>query len=93
MLSMRRGRGGPLKVRKNLRKENMSIAYEKVKIGLEKSGKVQYLSEVTIEDTDPAKVSYQLSADGQVWPNNEAAEILRLLRKAEPDNNFLVFEG
>lgn len=68
----------------------MSIVYQNVKIGLEQNGETKYLSEIVV---DGESVSYQLSEQGQVWPGTEAAVLLPILRKAEPDNNFLVLNG
>lgn len=68
----------------------MSVVYENVKIGLEQNGETKYLSDVVV---DGENVSYQLSEQGQVWPGTEASVILSLLRKAEPDNNFIVLNG
>lgn len=68
----------------------MSIVYQNIKIGLEQNGETKYLSDVVV---DGESVSYQLSEQGQVWPAVEASALLPILRKAEPDNNFLVLNG
>ena len=68
----------------------MSIVHQNVKIGLEQNGETKYLSDVVV---DGENVSYQLSEQGQVWPAAEASVLLNLLRKAEPDNNFIVLNG
>ena len=68
----------------------MSIVYQNIKIGLEQNGETKYLSDVVV---DGENVSYQLSGQGQVWPNNEAVELIQILRKAEPDKEFLVIDA
>lgn len=68
----------------------MSIVHQNIKIGLEQNGETKYLSDVVV---DGENVSYQLSDQGQVWPAVEATVLLPILRKAEPDNNFLVLNG
>lgn len=68
----------------------MSIVYQNVKIGLERNGETKYLSDVVV---DGENVSYQLSEQGQVWPGTEVSGLLSVLRKAEPDNNFIVLNG
>lgn len=68
----------------------MSIVHQNVKIGLEQNGETKYLSDVVV---DGESVSYQLSEQGQVWPAEEASVLLPILRKAEPDNNFIVLNG
>lgn len=68
----------------------MSIVHQNVKIGLEQNGETKYLSDVVV---DGENVSYQLSEQGQVWPAGEATVLLPILRKAEPDNNFIVING
>lgn len=68
----------------------MSIVHQNVKIGLEQNGETKYLSDVVV---DGENVSYQLSEQGQVWPAAEASVLLPILRKAEPDNNFIVLSG
>lgn len=68
----------------------MSLVYQNIKIGLERNGETKYLSDVVV---DGEKVSYQLSEQGQTWPGTEGSVILGLLRKAEPDNNFIVLNG
>ena len=68
----------------------MSIVYQNVKIGLEQNGETKYLSDVVV---DGENVSYQLSEQGQVWPGAEASVLLPILRKAEPDSNFVVLNG
>lgn len=68
----------------------MSIVHQNVKIGLEQNGEIKYLSDVVV---DGGNVSYQLSEQGQVWPAAEASVLLPILKKAEPDNNFLVLNG
>lgn len=68
----------------------MSIVFQNVKIGLEQNGETKYLSDVVV---DGENVSYQLSEQGQVWPAAEASVLLPILRKAEPDSNFIVLNG
>ena len=68
----------------------MSIVYQNIKIGLEQNGETKYLSDVVV---DGENVSYQLSEQGQVWPAVEASALLSILRRAEPENNFLVLNG
>lgn len=68
----------------------MSIVHQNIKIGLEQNGETKYLSDVVV---DGENVSYQLSDQGQVWPAAEASALLPILRRAEPENNFLVLNG
>lgn len=68
----------------------MSITFQNVKFGLEENGELKYLSEIAV---DGERVSYQLSGQGQVFPNNEAVELIQVLRKAEPDKEFLVLNA
>lgn len=68
----------------------MSITFQNIKFGLEENGELKYLSEIVV---DGENVSYQLSGQGQVWPNNEAVELIQVLRKAEPDKEFLVLNA
>ena len=76
-----------LKKRKDQR---MSITFQNVKFGLKENDELKYLSEIVV---DGENVSYQLSERGQVWPNNEAVVLIQILRKAEPDKEFLVLNG
>jgi hypothetical protein len=76
-----------LKKRKDQR---MSITFQNVKFGLKENDELKYLSEIVV---DGENVSYQLSEEGQVWPNNEAAVLIQILRKAEPDKEFLVIDA
>lgn len=68
----------------------MSITFQNVKFGLKENDELKYLSEIVV---DGENVSYQLSEEGQVWPNNEAVELIQILRKAEPDKDFLVLNA
>lgn len=68
----------------------MSFTLQNARFGLEENGEVKYLSEIVV---DGERVSYQLSEEGQVFPNNEAVELIQILRKAEPDKNFLVLDA
>ena len=68
----------------------MSITFQNVKFGLKENDELKYLSEIVV---DGGNVSYQLSGEGQVWPNNEAVTLLNLLRQAEPENNFIVVDA
>lgn len=68
----------------------MSITFQNARFGLEENGEVKYLSEIVV---DGERVSYQLSEEGQVFPNNEAVELIQILRKAEPDKEFLVLNA
>ena len=68
----------------------MSITFQNVKFGLKENDGLKYLSEIVVGGEN---VSYQLSEEGQVWPNNEAIELIQILRKAEPDKEFLVFNA
>ena len=49
-----------------------------------------YLSEISV---DGENVSYQLSVDGQVFPNTEAVALLNLLHQSHPDENFIVIDA
>ena len=68
----------------------MSITFQNVKFGLKENDELKYLSEIVV---DGENVSYQLSGEGQVFPNTEAVRIIRLLRKNEPDREFLVLDA
>lgn len=68
----------------------MSITFQNVKFGLKENDELKYLSEIVV---DGENVSYQLSEEGQVWPNNEAVVLIQILRKAEPDKDFLVLDA
>lgn len=68
----------------------MSLTAQNIKFGLNVNGELKYLSEIVV---DGENVSYQLSEQGQVWPNNEAVELIQILRKAEPDKEFLVIDA
>lgn len=68
----------------------MSLVHQNIKIGLEQNGEMKYLSDVVV---DGESVSYQLSEQGQVWPATEGLTILGLLRKAEPEKNFIIVDG
>ena len=68
----------------------MSITFQNVKFGLKENDELKYLSEIVV---DGENVSYQLSGQGQVWPNNEAVVLIQILRKAEPDKDFLVIDA
>ena len=68
----------------------MSITFQNVKFGLKENDELKYLSEIVV---DGENVSYQLSEQGQVWPNNEAVVLIQILRKAEPDKEFLVVDA
>lgn len=68
----------------------MSITFQNVKFGLKENDELKYLSGIVVGGEN---VSYQLSEEGQVWPNNEAVELIQILRKAEPDKDFLVLNA
>lgn len=68
----------------------MSITFQNVKFGLKENDELKYLSEIVV---DGENVSYQLSEQGQAWPNNEAVVLIQILRKAEPDKEFLVIDA
>jgi len=68
----------------------MSITFQNVKFGLKENDELKYLSEIVV---DGENVSYQLSEQGQVWPDNEAVVLIQILRKAEPDKEFLVVDA
>lgn len=68
----------------------MSITFQNVKFGLKENDELKYLSEIAV---DGENVSYQLSEQGQVWPNNEAVVLIQILRRAEPDKEFLVVDA
>lgn len=68
----------------------MSITFQNVKFGLKENDELKYLSEIVV---DGENVSYQLSGEGQVWPNNEAVVLIQILRKAEPDKEFIVLDA
>lgn len=68
----------------------MSLTAQNIKFGLNVNDELKYLSEIVV---DGENVSYQLSEEGQVFPNNEAVTILNLLRRAEPENNFIVIDA
>lgn len=68
----------------------MSITFQNVKFGLKENDELKYLSEIVV---DGENVSYQLSGEGQVFPNNEAVVLIQILRKAEPDKEFLVIDA
>lgn len=68
----------------------MSIVFQNVRFGLKENDELKYLSEIVV---DGERTSYQLSEEGQVFPNNEAVELIQILRKAEPDKEFLVLDA
>lgn len=68
----------------------MSMVFQNVKFELKENDELKYLSGIVV---DGERVSYQLSEEGQVWPNNEAIELIQILRKAEPDKEFLVLDA
>lgn len=68
----------------------MSITFQNVKFGLKENDELKYLSEIVV---DGENVSYRLSEEDQVFPNNEAVELIQILRKAEPDKDFLVLNA
>ena len=68
----------------------MSLTAQNIKFGLNVNDELKYLSEIVV---DGENVSYQLSEEGQVFPNNEAVTLLNLLRQAEPENNFIVVDA
>lgn len=68
----------------------MSITLLNAKFGLRENDELKYLSEIVV---DGENISYQLSEEGQVFPNTEAVEIIQLLRKNEPDKEFLVLDA
>lgn len=68
----------------------MSIAFQNIKIGLERNGETKFLTDITEQD---GRISYQLSEQGQTLQNPEATRVITLLRQNEPDNNFIVLEA
>ena len=68
----------------------MSITFQNVKFGLKENDELKYLSGIVVGD---GSVSYQLSEQGQVFPNTEAVGVIQLLRRNEPDKEFLVLDA
>ena len=69
----------------------MSLTFKNIKLGVKgPNDEILYLKDVVVGG---GNVSYQLSADGQVWQNKDVIPVLSALKQAEPETNFLVLNG
>ena len=66
----------------------MSLGHDNVKIGVKQGEETLYLSEVSFIGEE--EVKYRLDDEGQVYPNSEATVLLPMLRKIDPETEFLV---
>lgn len=72
----------------------MSLIYKNIKIGVEENGEVKYLTDVQLsKDHEEKRISYQLSADGQVFSNEGGTEVLKYLHQNEPNKSFIVIDA